>query len=478
MYSSSRKTSATKVNPITSKVNSLTSKVNPITSNYIPMTSKVNPIPSRVNPITSRVKPIASKVNPITSKVNPITSKVNSLTSKVTPVTSNYISVSSKVNGSISRVNSSTSRINTTASRVNASTSRVVASASGVSTSRLNMNSHGMNPSTSRPNITASRPNPAISRVNLVTSKVNTAISNVIPTVRFYEPSSRLSDVTRKTSVDNHELLGRKSDQAKKHSLSRIEPVSCISNSSSRGLTNRVSDTKGDSRCKDIRPSIRRHSIGDISISEDSSLGVRGVRKCFVRHSESDAPPKVIVQRIHSPEHVTRRTESHVNTDSNSHPTTTSGKVYKSRYAVPELYSTLTVAKAIKEDKVDESKYLKTIPPSTLKRINKKASHQLNFSPDDQLFKGLINLDINDDVVKKPQKRVVRPKLKRHDVPNLSDYYIPEFLGEFPIQNKVTLRPIGKLKYWDGLIVNQRCLAWEEELNDCKDFEGSESDES
>ncbi|KAK7866108.1 hypothetical protein R5R35_011626 [Gryllus longicercus] len=175
------------------------------------------------------------------------------------------------------------------------------------------------------------------------------------------------------------------------------------------------------------------------------------VKKVFVRHTELELPSSKVVSKIPEEVQLSESIESSLDAAS----------AYKARYAVPELFSALCIAKEFQERK--EPKSMKCAPvPAAVKHIMEgKASSKLNFYPEEQIFKDLVNLNVNEEMLLgAAEERTTTWKLPKDEEPKLSDFYQPKFVGEYTSASEPSLSAIGKIRNYNGFSTYKRRMAW------------------
>lgn len=113
---------------------------------------------------------------------------------------------------------------------------------------------------------------------------------------------------------------------------------------------------------------------------------------------------------------------------------TTTGTVSapSSKYKQPELHTALNVQKQIEKVQGVKAKVPASIgelTPKSQKFVRNQITRKLNFQHDDNVFKGLVPVNVNDSVLIPARKRPLRSKFvakeKRDPEPELADFLRP-----------------------------------------------------
>jgi len=91
----------------------------------------------------------------------------------------------------------------------------------------------------------------------------------------------------------------------------------------------------------------------------------------------------------------------------------------------------------------------------------------LDFRLDEAIYKNLIDLTIDEEVLPHIIKRSKDPKPRQKDIiPELSDSFIPEDMKEYYKDVRVKLRPPKIDGNWNAFKISAKILEWRDNLDD------------
>ncbi|XP_001864281.2 uncharacterized protein LOC6047194 [Culex quinquefasciatus] len=112
--------------------------------------------------------------------------------------------------------------------------------------------------------------------------------------------------------------------------------------------------------------------------------------------------------------------------------TTRPAPAHSSKFKQPELHTALNVQKQIEKvqgAKVKAPASIGELTPKSQKFVRNQITRKLNFQHDDNVFKGLVPVNVNDSVLIPARKRPLRSKFvakeKRDPEPELADFLRP-----------------------------------------------------